>query len=146
MLFPTRTALAALAACSLALTACGGDDEDTTPPDTPSSEAATDAPTDAPAIEFEPGDNVVDAVTDAMGEDGQALDDALAAMSPEARFGPVASQLDPEPTVEVDGSDIRLVFDGSSVGNATFDCIVGGAFLEPGETLTMVYPDGEQEC
>jgi hypothetical protein len=145
----TRTTLAALAACSLALAACGGnDDAAESPPETVAAPAvpAAEGSDGMPDIQVAPGDDPVDAITDAMGEDGEAIDDALAAIPAESRFDVVASQLDPKPTVEVDGSDIRLVFDGSSIDNATFDCIVAGSFVEPGETLTLVYPDGEQEC
>lgn len=87
-----------------------------------------------------------DSITDAMGEDGQTLDDAIGTLSPETRFDIVAGQLDPEPKVEINGSDIRLVFDGGSIEQAFMDCIIAGVVLEEGETLTLVFPDGEEAC
>lgn len=113
---------------------------------TPTDAAATEGSTDAVDIEVGEGDTVRDVLTDAMGEQGADLDAAISAIPAQSRFEAVASQLEPEPTVEIDGGDVRLVFDGGSVSNATFDCIVAGSFVEPGETLTVVYPDGEQSC
>lgn len=158
----TTAALAALAA----LAACGGGDDTAADTDTDAAAAepaaggsndsgsndsassdsvSNEEPTDV-TIEIGDGDTVRDVLTDAMGEQGADVNAAISALSPESRFSAVAGQLEPEPRVEVDGTDIRLVFDGGSVSNATFDCLVGGAFVEPGETLTMVYPDGEQAC
>lgn len=149
----TTAALAALAV----LAACGGGDDNDTDTDAaePAAGGSNDSvsndsgsneePTDV-TIEIGDGDTVRDVLTDAMGEQGADVNAAISALSPESRFSAVAGQLEPEPRVEVDGTDIRLVFDGGSVSNAMFDCLVGGAFVEPGETLTMVYPDGEQAC
>jgi len=147
------------------LVACGGDDEtdrsaddqaaDTSSSATMTSDAAPDAASDpapdaagdgAAEIEVGEGDTVRDVLTDAMGDQGADLDAAISAIPAQSRFEAVAGQLDPEPSVEIDGGDIRLVFDGGTVADATFACIVGGSFVEPGETLTVVYPDGEQAC
>lgn len=153
----TTAALAALAV----LAACGGGDDTDTDTDAaePAAGGSNDSVSNDSVSNEEPtdvtieigdgdgdGDTVRDVLTDAMGEQGADVNAAISALSPESRFSAVAGQLEPEPRVEVDGTDIRLVFDGGSVSNAMFDCLVGGAFVEPGETLTMVYPDGEQAC
>ncbi|MFP5488639.1 MAG: hypothetical protein ACLGHQ_10080 [Acidimicrobiia bacterium] len=151
----TAAALAVVAT----LAACGGadtaDDTDTgdTGTDTGNSETGDEAVAEGSSddatgatIEIAEGDTVRDVLTGVMGDEGADLDAAISAIPPETRFTAVASQLEPEPDVEVNGTDIRLVFDGGSVSDATFACLVGGGFVEPGETLTMVYPDGEQAC
>lgn len=158
---PRLRSTALLTVGAALLVACGGDDEtdrsdqtvddqtvdgqtaDTSASATMTSDAAADG---AAEIEVGEGDTVRDVLTDAMGEQGADLDAAISAIPAQSRFEAVAGQLDPEPSVEIDGGDIRLVFDGGTVADATFACIVGGSFVEPGETLTLVYPDGEQAC
>ena len=103
---------------------------------------AGDVSTDGAA---ELGQDVADDIMDAVDEDG-TLSDAMSSLSPETRFGAVASQLDPEPEIVVEGSTIRFVFPGGSTADSMMSCIVGGAFVEPGETLVLEYPDGEVEC
>lgn len=73
-------------------------------------------------------------------------DDAIGGLSAETRYDIVAGQLDPEPTVEIDGDDIRLVFSGGSVADAQLGCIVASVTQVPSETVTLVYPDGEEAC
>lgn len=93
-------------------------------------------------------DNEVrDVITDAVGSDGETdLDSAIASLSPETRYSVVAGQLDPEPAVEIDGPNIRLVFPGGSITDATLSCIVASVVQEESEVLTVVYPDGEKVC
>lgn len=145
-------AISIIAVAALTLASCGGDDDaqpspqvgvanDATSADTTGNDTTSD---DATGQLVEGG--VVDVLADAMGEDGEAVRDALAAVPSETMFAIVADQLDPRPTVEIAGNDIRLVFDGGTVDNATFDCIVAGSFLEQGQTLTVIYPDGRQVC
>lgn len=156
MMHHTRLRHAVALATVITLAACGGDDAgpagvaaETGTDDT----GGNDEPEPNPADQTEPvhvvageDSTVLDVLTDAMGEDGDAVRDAIAAVPSETVFEIVADQLDPRPQVEIDGTDIRLVFDGGTVDDATFDCIVAGSFVEAGQTLTVVYPDGEQVC
>ena len=150
----------------LLLGACGSDDDE--PAEEPAaSEPANggmdDASTDSadgssidPDIDIdedalaaggaEAGGEVRDVLTDALGDEGGDLSDAISTLSPETRFGTVASQLDPEPEIVVEGGTIQLVFPSGSTGDSTMSCIIAGAFVEPEETLLLVYPDGEVEC
>jgi hypothetical protein len=155
---PWCTGLIIAAAASL-LVACGGDDEAT---DTGSADAEPAAAVDGqsePAVGTAPGggtplgggtdgdgSTVRDVLTDAMGADGASVDAAISSLSTETRFEVVVDRLDPRPTLEIDGSAIRFVFDSGSTQDAILVCMIGGSFVEPGETLTLVYPDGEQVC
>ena len=151
---PVRTLLVATLIGAFVLGACGGDDD----ADSDGGSSATES-SEAPEPEESSGsaessgsgelvDNEVrDVISDNIGtDDGVGLDDAIATLSPETRYSVVAGQLDPEPTVEIDGSNIRLVFSGGSITDATMACIVGSVVQEESETLTVVYPDGEQVC
>lgn len=90
---------------------------------------------------------VAEEILDGLPADGEeSLGGAIGSLDAEQRFGISASQLEPEPKVEVNGKEIRFVFPGGSVDNALFDCIIGGALALDDETLTLVYPDGEKIC
>ncbi len=91
------------------------------------------------------GQEVADDILGAVDEDG-TLSDAISSLSPETRFGAVASQLEPEPEIVVDGTTIRFVFPGGTTDDSMMSCIIAGSFVEPGETLVLEYPDGEVEC
>ena len=134
-----RTLVTATVISALVVGACGDDDD-----------AGSDGanPATASSDSGELVDNEVrDVITDAAGTDGDVdLDDAIATLSPETRYSVVAGQLDPEPDVQIDGSDIRLVFSGGSLVDATMSCIIGSVVQEESETLTVVYPDGEKVC
>ncbi|MEQ8438961.1 MAG: hypothetical protein RIB65_15835 [Ilumatobacter fluminis] len=91
------------------------------------------------------GQEVADDILGAVDEDG-TLSDAISSLSPETRFGAVASQLDPEPEIVVDGTTIRFVFPGGTTDDSMMSCIIAGSFVEPDETLVLEYPDGEVEC
>ena len=124
---------------ALVLGACGGDDD----ADSDGANPATASSDSGELVDNE----VRDVITDAVGTDGDVdLDDAIATLSPETRYSVVAGQLDPEPEVQIDGSDIRLVFSGGSLVDATMACIIGSVVQEESETLTVVYPDGEKVC
>lgn len=138
------------------IAACGGDDDAQTPaveataaPDSDDVAAGDESGVqdDSGSVEMS-GDDASDMITDALGEgdDGETFDDALATVSPETRYGIAAGQLDPEPSVEVDGTEIRLVFDGGTVANAFIDCIIATVTAAEGETVTLVYPDGDEVC
>jgi hypothetical protein len=135
-----RTLIAAAVIGALVLGACGGDDDDAGSDGGGSTGESSDS--------GELVDNEVrDVITDAVGTDGDVdLDAAIATLSPETRYSVVAGQLDPEPDVQIDGSDIRLVFSGGSLVDATMSCIIGSVVQEESETLTVVYPDGEKVC
>jgi hypothetical protein len=137
------------------LVACGGEDQtsdapDVTAaaPDTPDTPDTLDTPDTGGAGDVTPvdGSTIRDGLTDAMGDAGGTVDEVLGSMSAESRFNIVVDQLDPAPTLEIDGASIRFVFDSGSVQDAILPCMVGGTFLEAGETLTVSYPDGEQTC
>jgi hypothetical protein len=122
---------------------CGGDDPE--PTGDPAGDQVTmesgSAGTDVLA-ENASRDTVLDAVG---GTDG-GVDDAIAGLSAEQRYGIVAGRLDPEPDVEIDGREVRLVFDGGSVSDAVMDCILATAIQRADETVTLVYADGDETC
>ena len=93
-------------------------------------------------------DNEVrDVISDGIGTDGDVdLESAIATLSPETRYSVVAGQLDPEPDVQINGTDIRLIFSGGSLVDATMSCIISSVVQEVSETVTDVYPDGEKVC
>ena len=59
-----------------------------------------------------------------------------------------AEQLSPQPSdVVVEGNDATLTFaEGSADADSWLPCSVLKAFLEDGQTVTVVYPDGEALC
>ncbi|MGB0112274.1 MAG: hypothetical protein WBP59_03555 [Ilumatobacteraceae bacterium] len=133
-----RTALLIVTASVLGLVGCGGGDEQSATPTEPSSGETT-----GNAVTSD-GTPIVTALGDIV--DAAGAGDVLASTSATTRFSVVADQLDPVPSVEVDGVHIRFVFDSGSVEDVIFNCMVAGAFLEDGEVLTMVHPDGEVDC
>lgn len=46
----------------------------------------------------------------------------------------------------VDDTTVRLILDDKTLDDQLFDCIVVGAILDPGETVIVVYPDGQATC
>ncbi len=131
---------------ALVVTACGGDDDGAASPVTVAAADQNDsAATDEGGVLAD--NDVRDVLDEAVGTDGEAgLDEAIATLSPGTRYGIVAGLLDPEPDVEINGTDIRLVFPGGSVTNSFADCIVVSVIQEVDEVVTVVYPDGEQAC
>lgn len=144
-----QAVVSSLVVISVVLSACGGSDAPAQPASGDSQTSNNDSQSvndDAPTGELA-SDGVASEILDALPADGEeSLDKAIGSLDAEQRFGISASQLEPEPKVEVNGKDIRFVFPGGSVGNATFDCIVGGVIALDDETLTLVYPDGEKVC
>lgn len=141
---------ATVATAAITLTACGSDESSATssaPADPVSTGAATatEAASATGATDVD-GSTVREVITDSMGADGDAVDEVLGSMSAESRFSIVVEQIDPVPALEIDGTTIRFVFDSGTVQDAVVQCMVGGTFLEPGESLTIVYPDGETTC
>lgn len=145
---PTRTMLGCLAALSLAVTACGGSDDAQPASDAaaaPAPTAAVGADTSGDGV-GEAGDGEIrEELTDAMGEQGQVVDDAIASLPAETTWGIVADQLEAD-DLEIVGADIRLTFEFGTTDNGLFDCTVANSFVEEGQTVTMVYPDGEVTC
>ncbi len=138
-----RGALALMCLMCGTVAGCGGDD-DATPDDATSNERSGDEANDDSALaDNDARDSVLDAVGDESDVD---LDDAIASLSPETRYDIAAGQMDPEPSVEIDGSEIRLVFGDGTVGNAVMDCILASAIQTVDETVTLVYPDGDKVC
>jgi hypothetical protein len=150
---PTRTprSLIAVLALGLALAgaACGSDDDDSAAPAAEDG-AAADSGTDA----ADPGADDADEgaaggtgdLADAIaGEDAPDLDAAFDALGFETLMETVGDQLGAS-SVEVDGDDARIVLDDKSLDDAMMDCIVAGSFVDEGQTVTVVYPDGEQLC
>ncbi len=158
-----RRPLAIAALAALTLTACGGSDDATT--DTPAADDATtdDASpaADAPDEDASPVDDPP-SIDGASSDSGEApigvdengdidfsddVDSALDAVGFEGIVGIAADQLDPKPTVEVDGDNATLTFsEGSLESNAWLPCGVMSALISEGQTVTVVYPDGEQVC
>jgi hypothetical protein len=146
---PTRALLGCLAAVSLAVTACGGSDDAEPASDAASAPAPTAADDDTSTGSDgvgEAGDGEIrEELTDAMGEQGALVDDAIASLPAETTWGIVADQLEAD-DLEIVGADIRLTFESGTTDNGLFDCTVANSFVEEGQTVTMVYPDGEVTC
>ncbi|MEP1124822.1 MAG: hypothetical protein ABJH68_13130 [Ilumatobacter sp.] len=146
-----RRPLAVAALAALALTACGGSDDSST--DTPAVDGATQ---DDASVE---DDASVDEASSDSGEPpigvdesgdidfSDDVDSALDAVGFEGIVGIAADQLDPKPAVEVDGDNATLTFsEGSVEADAWLPCSVMSALISDGQTVTVVYPDGEQVC
>ena len=144
-----RLGVGLVTVAALSIAACGGsdaDDSDSTP--TPTAESdSSDAGSDATPI----GDGSEEAPigVDENGdiEFSEDFDEALDAVGCESIINIAAEQLDPSPEVSFDGNDATLTFsEGSVDSNAWLPCGVMGAFVEEGQTVTVVYPDGQQLC
>ena len=143
-----RALLAGVAALSLALAACGGSD-DAEPADEPAEADAATTEVDAAPTEGADADtgSGADAQTDATGDDGQTLGDAMDSMTPEVRMGVVADVLGENVGLDIDGTDIRLTLNEGTVDfDAVTDCIGALSLAVEGETITLIYPDGEYTC
>lgn len=145
----TRTLITAAVIGALVLGACGGDDDagsdggDSAEESSDGGGSAEESSDSGELVDNE----VRDVISDGIGTDGDVdLESAIASLSPETRYSVVAGQLEPEPEVKIDGSDIRLVFDGGSLVDSTMSCIIASVVQEESETVTLVYPDGEQVC
>jgi hypothetical protein len=136
---------------TLSITACGGSDGDesgsaptpTATADSGSSDAGSNAtPTGDGGEESPIG-------VDENGDIGFSddVDQALDGVGFESIITIAAEQLDPSPEVSFDGNDATLTFsEGSVDSNAWLPCGVMAAFVEAGQTVTVVYPDGRQLC
>lgn len=151
---PTRTLLACLTAVTLVAAACGDSDDTQTPEPAATSADDAGASSDSDASSQpgsgtgvgEAGDGTIrDELTDAMGEQGQVVDDAIASLPAETTWGIVADQLGAD-DLEITGSDIGLRFESGTTDDALFDCTVAASFVEEGQTVTMRYPDGDVVC
>jgi hypothetical protein len=152
----TRTPRSFIAVLALGLAlggaACGSDDDDSaTAPaeDGAAADAGTEAgagdAADAEASEGEAGGSG-DLPEAILGEEDAAdLDAAFDAVGYETIMETVGDQLGAS-SVEVDGDDARIVLDDKTLDDAMMDCIVAGSFVDEGQTVTMVYPDGEELC
>lgn len=140
-----RRTLGALVAIGLGLVACGGSDDAE-----PAPAAATQPPPEAAGGSDGVGDaqdgTIRDELTDEMGSLGDVVDDAIASLPAETTWGIVADQLGDDVELEIVGADIRLTFDSGTTDDALFDCTVANSFVEDGQSVTMIYPDGEVTC
>ncbi len=149
---PSRTfataATGLVAVMALAAGCGGGDDDSASTPNAGTVAAGSVAGTEPPGEQTPGGGTgeILDELTDAMGESGDVVSDAIDALPTESLWGIVADQLGDDVGVEIDGVDIQLVFQDGSVDDALFDCTVANSFVEEGQTVTMVYPDGNVTC
>ena len=156
---PTRALIGCIAAATLALAACGGSDDpdpaQPSPTDAPSSDSAdTDSQADADqagagdsadtgAADASGGGEIIDQLDEGM---GGGLDEALDSLPGGAVWSIVADQLGDDVELEIDGVDVRFTLNEGSTDDGIMDCLIAGAFAEAGETITMIYPDGEVTC
>jgi len=156
---PTRALIGCLAAATLALAACGGSDDpdpaQPSPTDAPSSDSAdTDSQADADqagagdsadtgAADASGGGEIIDQLDEGM---GGGLDEALDSLPGGAVWSIVADQLGDDVELEIDGVDVRFTLNEGSTDDGIMDCLIAGAFAEAGETITMIYPDGDVLC
>jgi len=156
---PSKALIGCLAAATLALAACGGSDDpdpaQPSPTDAPSSDSAdTDSQADADqagagdsadtgAADASGGGEIIDQLDEGM---GGGLDEALDSLPGGAVWSIVADQLGDDVELEIDGVDVRFTLNEGSTDDGIMDCLIAGAFAEAGETITMIYPDGEVLC
>jgi len=156
---PSKALIGCLAAATLALAACGGSDDpdpaQPSPTDAPSSDSAdTDSQADADqagagdsadtgAADASGGGEIIDQLDEGM---GGGLDEALDSLPGGAVWSIVADQLGEDVELEIDGLDVRFTLNEGSTDDGIMDCLIAGAFAEAGETITMIYPDGEVLC
>jgi hypothetical protein len=148
-----RGILSFVVASALLVSACGGSDApsgDESPP------SASD-PVEGSADAVQDEDSATDGADSAeapviVGDDGSIdfsddVDGALDALGLEQTINILADQLDPRPEVSIDGNAVTFTFsEGAVESDAWLPCASGSAFLGDGDTLTVVYPDGQQEC
>lgn len=156
---PTRALIGCLAAATLALAACGGSDDpdpaQPSPTDAPSTDSA-DTDSQAGADQAGAGDSADTGAADASGGGeiidqldegmGGGLDEALDSLPGGAVWSIVADQLGEDVELEIDGVDVRFTLNEGSTDDGIMDCLIAGAFAEAGETITMIYPDGDVLC
>ncbi len=153
---PTKALIGCIAAATLALAACGGSDDSA-----PAQPAPTDAPSSDAGGSDDAGDadqagdtgdtgsgsvgggEIIDTLDDAI---GGGLDEALDSLPAETLWGIVADQLGDDVDVEIEGADIRLTLNEGTADDSTMDCVVTSMFIEEGQVVTMVYPDGDVTC
>jgi len=156
---PSKALIGCLAAATLALAACGGSDDpdpaQPSPTDAPSSDSAdTDSQADADqagagdsadtgAADASGGGEIIDQLDEGM---GGGLDEALDSLPGGAVWSIVADQLGDDVELEIDGVDVRFTLNEGSTDDGIMDCLIAGAFAEAGETITMIYPDGDVLC
>lgn len=144
--FRLRRSIVATVAAAALLGACGGSDDEPATPAAPAEESTDEATTENPL-----GDGTDNAPI-GVDEEGNIdfsdeIDDAIDVAGFETVAKTIAGQLDPEPDVTIDGNDARFTFsEGTVDSNAWLPCSVANALLTDGQTLTVVYPDGEQLC
>ena len=125
-------------AASVALAACG-DDDDTTTVDTPAGQ-----------VEVDPGDVDTDALQDAVDEDGDVdFDGVLEATGIATKASALEVAMDLESFEVIDDTTLKIFVKSGSADDGTssiMDCAVGTAVLNEGDTLIVAYPDGEVTC
>ncbi|MDZ7731824.1 MAG: hypothetical protein U5R31_00780 [Acidimicrobiia bacterium] len=70
----------------------------------------------------------------------------LAGSDFEDRLAGIEISLDAEVEIIDETTAEVTIEDGTLDGNAEFDCAAVDAVVEEGETVTLVYPDGETTC
>jgi len=155
---PTKALIGCIAAATLALAACGGSDDpapaQSAPTDAPSSDSASEPQADADqagagdsadtgAADASGGGEIIDQLDDGM---GGGLDEALDSLPDGAIWSIVADQLGDDVELEIDGVDVRFTLNEGSTDDGIMDCLIAGAFVEGGEIITMIYPDGDVTC
>jgi len=159
---PSKALIGCIAAATLALAACGGSDDSEpaqpAPTDASSSDSASEPQADADqvgagdsadtgAADASGGGEIIDQLDEGM---GGGLDEALDSLPDGMMWGLVADQLGDDVELEIDGVDVRFTLNEGSSDDASsdgiMDCLIAGAFAEAGETITMIYPDGEVSC
>ena len=155
---PTKALIGCVAAATLALAACGGSDDSEpaqpAPTDVPSSDSASEPQADADqagagdsadagGADASGGGEIIDQLDEGM---GGGLDEALDSLPDGAIWSIVADQLGADVELEIDGVDVRFTLNEGSTDDGIMDCLIAGAFVEGGEIITMIYPDGEVTC
>ena len=153
---PTKALIGCIAAATLALAACGGSDDPAptqpAPTDAPSSDSASEPQADADAVAdgsddagaaTSDGGEIIDQLDEGM---GGGLDEALDSLPGGAIWSIVADQLGDDVELEIDGVDVRFTLNEGSTDDGIMDCLIAGAFVEGGEIITMIYPDGDVTC
>lgn len=141
---------AALAVGVLALVAvsCGGSDDSSSSPD------PQEVSTDSTGVTVD----TVDTVDAVEGGDTAAADEAAGAVAEAVGAEEVLSEVGIDTIAfalssalggayeVLDETTIRLTLDGSLESDAMIACIVAGGVVQPGTTVIVNYPDGEQTC
>lgn len=144
--FSTALAVGVLA---LVAVSCGGSDD--------SSSSSSSSP-DPQEVSTDSTGVTVDTVDTVEGGDTAAADEAAGAVAEAVGAEEVLSEVGIDTIAfalssalggayeVLDETTIRLTLDGSLESDAMIACIVAGGVVQPGTTVIVNYPDGEQTC